>query len=208
VKDTRARRTSWSRALVVRVSNSFYERFGMNNAEHSTAAGYSDGHVSALGARRSGSALSNMEVIELCRTYGHLVTARSRRVLRDHHLVEDVVQNVFVKLMRHGSAVRNARSKLAYLYAVTDRCCLDVLHRWRRDAEVDSALCGDEPSEVVDHRAAATRLLKLLDPLERIIALELADGLTQEEIAHRLGKSRQTVNKKVSLIRRLAEETR
>jgi RNA polymerase sigma factor (sigma-70 family) len=162
-------------------------------------------------AAASSSQLSNMELIELCRTYGYLVQVRSRRVLRNHHLCEDVVQNVFVKLMRHGAGIREARSKLAYLYAITDRCCIDVLRSWRRDRgllqrEAVEADTGEAPAAPYEQRDALCRLLDLLEPFDRLVALELSDGLTQEEIAQRLSCSRQTVNKKVGAIRRLLQE--
>lgn len=152
--------------------------------------------------------LSNLEVTQLYRDYGSLVLRRSRAALRDRQLARDIVQNVFVKLIRHGSGVRDAQSKLGYIYAIADRCCVDVLRRGRRERSLATALEFSDrqqnlPFEQLDVLA---RLLEQLEAFERVIAIQLYDGLTQREISQRLGRSRQTINKRVARIRRIARE--
>ena len=154
-------------------------------------------------------ALSALEVEELYARYGHLVLRRSRGILRHETLAHDALQTVFVKVIRHGSALRDVESKLGWLYTVTDHCCIDIIKRRRRDFSVENAAssCSSQPPPPVEARSTLNTLLGKLQPRERIVALLLyGDGLTQQEISERLGWSRQTVNKKAQLIRRIAFE--
>src|SRR4051794_12439675 len=73
--------------------------------------------------------LTNDEVAEIFRRYGHLVLRHCKALLRDPSMAEDVLQEVFVKLIRHGGAYRGADSKLRWLYRVADNCCFDA---WKR----------------------------------------------------------------------------
>lgn len=155
------------------------------------------------------SALSNREVEEFYARYGHLVLRRSRGILRHETLAHDALQTVFLKVLRRGSALREAESKLAWLYTVTDRCCIDILKRSRRDSSLADEASGgsSQPPPPIEARSTLTALMDRLEPRERIIALLLyGDGLTQDEISERLGWSRQTVNKKAKLIRQMARE--
>jgi RNA polymerase sigma factor (sigma-70 family) len=166
----------------------------------------------ASGARNGSlepGALSKLEVEELYARYGHLVLRRSRGILRHETLAHDALQTVFLKVIRHGSALREVESKLGWLYTVTDHCCIDIIKRRRRafSVENDASSGSSQPPPPVEARSTLNTLMRKLQPRERIVALLLyGDGLTQEEISERLGWSRQTVNKKAQLIRRIARE--
>lgn len=154
-------------------------------------------------------ALSKIEVEELYARYGHLVLRRSRSILRHETLAHDALQTVFLKVIRQGSALRDVESKLAWLYTVTDHCCIDLMKRRRRDFSFENDPSGgrSQPPPPVEARSTLNTLLGKLQPRERIVALLLyGDGLTQEEVSERLGWSRQTVNKKAQLIRQIALE--
>jgi RNA polymerase sigma-70 factor (ECF subfamily) len=154
-------------------------------------------------------ALSKLEVEELYARYGHLVLRRSRSMLRHETLAQDALQTVFLKVIRHGAALREVESKLGWLYTVTDNCCVDLMKRRRRDFSLEDQPLSDraQPPPAVEARSTLSTLLAKLQPRERIVALLLyGDGLTQEEVSERLGWSRQTVNKKARLIRQIAEE--
>src|SRR5690242_10060674 len=79
--------------------------------------------------------LSNLEVGEIYRKYGHLVLRRCEVVTRQPALAQDALQEVFVKVMRYGSELRTAEAPLRWLYRVADRCCFDLLSRTKRRAE-------------------------------------------------------------------------
>ena len=154
--------------------------------------------------------LATQEVLEVYRDYGHLVRRRCQIVLRDQHLADDALQEVFIKIMRYGAELRGADSKLRWLYRVADHCCFDVLRRQRWGKEAPSAeqgldRPGPSPGAQFEDRDAVLRLLRQLDDKMRTIAvLAFVDGLSQEEIAKETGWSRQTVNKKLQQIRQRA----
>jgi len=152
--------------------------------------------------------------------YGALVFSVSLRVLHDHHLAEDVVQEVFHRLWRQPTSFDPVRGRFAsWMMSVTRNRALDELRRRNRrfrseerdenperefvdgdrfdDPEVGVALA--EMRTVV--RAALTRL-----PAAQREAIELAyfGGLTQQEIAERTGDPLGTVKTRIRLgMRRL-----
>lgn len=161
------------------------------------------------GSDGSPSGFSSREVAELYERYGYLLWKRSHAILRAEELADDALQDVFLKVMRHGASLRSADSKLAWLYTVTERCCLDIIKRRARglgpiDAVEDPAAVSSSPAEGRDF---LTRLLGGLAPVDRVLAILLfGEGCTQQEAAQRLGWSRQTINKKAKVIRARADE--
>lgn len=165
--------------------------------------------------------LTNAEVAEVYEKYGLLIWKRSRAVLRNEEWADDALQDVFVKVMRHGASLRTADSRLAWLYTVTDRCCIDISRHRRRglvhDAALDDVVLSNSRAAgvgaasqapcPVEARNFLARLLARLAPMERRLAvLMFGEGCTQTEAARRLGWSRQTTNKKAKLIRQRADE--
>lgn len=150
--------------------------------------------------------LSDLEVGEIYRTYGHLLLRRCRLRTRDDGAAQDALQEAFLKIMKHGGAYLAAESRLGWLYRVVDNCCYDGFAR-RREAPV-------APDEL-DHRAGpdgrqassfarvdVERAFRRLRESERAVAvLAFVDGMDQGQIAREVGSSRQTVNKKLGAIR-------
>ena len=136
-------------------------------------------------------------------TYGHLVLRRCRRLLRDPTAAEDASQEVFLRLWRYGHAFHLADSKVAWLYRVADRCCLDRLAR-RRELSLDAApepQTPDRAAALEDGELVLRYLARFDDALRQIAIYHFLDELTQGEIAAQTGWSRQTVNKKISVLR-------
>jgi len=149
-------------------------------------------------------ALTNGEVADIFRRYGHLLLRRCRFMMRDPAAAEDVLQETFVKIMRHGAAYRGADAKLSWLYRVADNCCFDALKK-RRDRPPPLPLDGElEPRAhpTIDERLRVAGALDRLPLRERQVAvLAFVDGLTQDQIATEIGWSRQTINRKLKEIR-------
>lgn len=161
------------------------------------------------GSSQSGQ-LTNLEVGELYRRYGHLVLRRCRIVLRDDGLADDALQEVFVKVMRYGVSIRDAESPLRWLYRASDRVCFDALGKRKRRSEVsDGALAepaGPHPDGRAEARDTVMNFLRQLNNKHRAVAvLAYVDGLDQGSIATELGTSRQSVNKVIKKIRERAE---
>ncbi len=156
-----------------------------------------------------GRGLSNSEVAEVYRRYGHLMLRRCRVVLRNVALAHDALQDAFIKIIRYGAELQNVDAKLRWLYRVADRCCFDVLSRRERLEEdfkpvVDTGL--PHPAVRLEVRDSVMSFLDRLEDRERTVAvLHFVDGCKQGEIAEEMGWSRQTVNKKLQAIRQMAE---
>jgi RNA polymerase sigma factor (sigma-70 family) len=148
--------------------------------------------------------LSNADVAEIFRRYGHLLLRRCRFVMRDSTAAEDVLQEVFVKIMKHGGGYALADAKLRWLYRVTDNCCFDALKRQR---DRGSPVPLEERHEPTRHPALDDRLRvagalgRLPDRERQVAVLAFVDGLTQDQIATEIGWSRQTINRKLKEIR-------
>lgn len=151
------------------------------------------------------------ELTELYRRYGYALHRRCRVLLRDDAAADDVLQEVFVKLMRAGAGVRDAEAPLRFLQKVADNACFDWMRKRRtaRTEPMDDGPAEDVPAPPgVDHeaRSLALRVLARLDDAEQSLAvMAYVDGLTQSEIARELGVTQPAVNKKLQKIREHAE---
>lgn len=157
--------------------------------------------------------MTHDEIADAYRQYGHLVLRRCKRILRREDAAEDALQEVFVRLWRYGDAYRVAESKVAWLYRVSDRCCFDLLARYRArdetsfDASHLGAVEGDARA-VEDREIVLMFLERFDDRLKEVAVLHYLDEMTQEEIAEATGWSRQTVVKKLAILAERAHKLR
>jgi RNA polymerase sigma-70 factor (ECF subfamily) len=155
--------------------------------------------------------LTEDEVADAYRRYGHLVRLRCQRILRHDAAVEDALQEVYVRLWRYGESFRQAESRLGWLYRVAERCAFDQLAK-RRGAERSTAAAAscheasDRQARALEDAEVVMQFLGELDDRLRQVAVHhYLDEMTQEEIASATGWSRQTIVKKLAF---LADEAR
>ncbi len=112
---------------------------------------------------------------------------------------DDVVQEVFLRVMRHLPSLRDADRIEAWLFQIARNTLLDAIRaRQRRDSRTDT-LEIDLPAEAEteDVHAAEAELApcltpmvaRLAEPYRQAIELTTVHGLTQTEAAKRLGVS-------------------
>lgn len=160
--------------------------------------------------------LTKEELAESYRRFGALVLRRCRRNLRGHDDAQDAQQEVFLKLWRYGAGYREAASQVAFLYRITDRCCLDALERRGvrneaplEEASVESIPVSPSAAAAVEHRELAWQFLARFDDrVQKVAVLHYLDGATQEEMAAATGWSRPTIFGKLRLLRRRAAALR
>jgi len=156
-------------------------------------------------------ALGTEEVAAAYRQYARQVLRRCRRILRHQHAAEDVVQEVFLRLWRYGESFRHAECKLGWLYRVADRCCFDELRRQRgqRELPVEDEDGQQAASSAPEDREVILRFLGRFDErVKQVAILHYVDEMTQDEIAAVTGWSRQTIHKKLTMLRERASALR
>jgi RNA polymerase sigma-70 factor, ECF subfamily len=135
-----------------------------------------------------------------------------RRVLRDPEAAAEVLQEVFWQVWREAPQYDAGRgSPEAWLVMRAKTRAIDRLRSMRRRdrtfvAPVDESVArsSEEPAEnpavvAEDRTLVQTALAQLPEPQRRVIELAFFDGLTQSEIAARLGEPLGTVKTRARL---------
>jgi RNA polymerase sigma-70 factor (ECF subfamily) len=153
-----------------------------------------------------------LDIDQLYRRYGPLVLRRIRGFFRDPAEAEDVLQEVFVRVIENMDSFRGSSRPSTWLYSVTTRHCLNRL----RDSKRRRELLDEHGSTMgwgasVGEAQQPTRLLlkqlwRELDPelLEVAVYYEV-DGMSHGQIAELTGVSRRTVGNRLA---QLAERAR
>ena len=143
--------------------------------------------------------------------YAGLAYGLALRILRDPTEAEDVVQEVFVQAWRQASRYDPGRgSPEAWVCTMARTRALDQLRRRaaRREepAEADQPAAA-RPAATVEALAVRKALLSLSDDQRRALELAYYEGLTQSEIARRLGEPLGTIKTRIrTAMIRLREE--
>ena len=153
--------------------------------------------------------------------YSRTVFGVGLKILGDHSLAEELVQEVFLKVWRSSSTFDPSRGSFStWLYRVTRSVALDLYrkraHRIRpvTDGDAHIATSRDSsagPQEVVDESWLSWRVSRALEALDaphrEVIDLAYFGGLSQREISERTGMPLGTVKTRTtSAYKRLRKE--
>lgn len=138
----------------------------------------------------------------LFKTYFKGLHGYACTLLRDTHLAEEIVQNVFVRLYEKSARVRIETTLEGYLYRSVYNECLNhrkhekVRSVYRAHAARQPEQFSPEPGGGT-HRALEEKLRKALEELPEhcrtVFQLSRFEGLKYQEIARHLGISVKTV---------------
>jgi len=132
------------------------------------------------------------------------------RRTRDHHVAEELTQQVFADAA--GAVSRGAlpRSTRAWLYTVAARRLVDELRRRRRDARVVDRLLAEPAARVDEPVPSLVEALDALGDRERLlVVMRVVEGRTYREIASALGCSEAAGKMRLSrALGRLRDELR
>ena len=140
-------------------------------------------------------------ISELYDRYSRTVYGVGLKILGERSSVEELVQDVFLKVWRSSHTFDPSRSSFStWLYRVTRSCALDLYRkrasRVRQVPDGDLHIAAardpsDGPQEIVDESRLSwrvSRALQVLDaPHREVIALAYFGGLSQREISERTG---------------------
>jgi RNA polymerase sigma-70 factor (ECF subfamily) len=142
--------------------------------------------------------------------FDEVVRAREGQVLRTAYRMlgnwadaEDVAQEVFFRLHRHGMDFANDAVVGSWLYRVTVNLCIDRTRRRRPSEELRELPAGGPTPEAAAERGQQKRrlmaALAMLPPRERAaIVLREIEGSTTAEVAAALGTAEVTIRSQVA----------
>jgi RNA polymerase sigma-70 factor (ECF subfamily) len=130
--------------------------------------------------------------------YAGQVYGYARSIVRNDHDAEDVVQQVFTRML---TAIESYEQRTApfegWLLRITHNMAIDHLRRRARTCEEPEALAGagDDSGETSHLRAVIRDALAALPAVQReIVVLRHVGGFSPGEIAVRMGRSEDSIH--------------
>ncbi|MCS6840822.1 MAG: sigma-70 family RNA polymerase sigma factor [Roseiflexus sp.] len=147
--------------------------------------------------------------------YSSVVYRMALRMLKNHELAEEVVQEVFWRVWRRSASFDGERGRVAqWLFGIAHNLCIDELRRMRARPtqiyeDVDHPVIqqlADEQTDVPETAWALEQQRVIRDALDHLPeaqrqAVELAyfGGLSHQEIANKLNRPLGTIKTRVRL---------
>lgn len=137
------------------------------------------------------------------------------RAYLHHHLrssadVDDVLQDVFIRVHRHASALGSEAHLAGWIFAVARSALVDFQRRRHRPLAVPMPEEGDDEAELTEHAGIAAGLREFVDSLPdgyaRAVTLVDLEGLSLKDAAHRLGLSLSGAKSRVQRGRRMVRD--
>jgi RNA polymerase sigma-70 factor (family 1) len=123
---------------------------------------------------------------------------------KSHHLSEELVQELFIKLWEGRSKLVGVKNPDAYIFSMAAHALLNHWRKVSRDADMRSRLWQDlchfnslteDAVAYKESQSIIQAAVELLPPQrKKIYLMSRAEGLSHEEIARMLSLSRSTVN--------------
>ena len=132
-------------------------------------------------------------VRELYKQYGGAITTVARSIVYSPQLVEEVVQQTFLKAWRSADSFDETREIAPWLYTIARRSAIDALRRERDpmsdiDAVAHQLTSSDPEFDEVYEAFEVRRAVDALPTEERdVVELSHNVGLSHREIGERLG---------------------
>lgn len=142
--------------------------------------------------------LSALDIEAAYRAHGHLVLRRAKALLGDESEAQEVLQEVFITLLREPEVYGGRAAMTTWLYRVTTNMCLNRMRndktRQRLLDEHVAPAVHEAHQESADTLAAARQFLdRMPEDLARVTIFYSVDGMTHQEIAEVMGCSRRQV---------------
>jgi len=137
------------------------------------------------------------EFEELFREHSQMLYRTAYSLLDNAADAEDVLQTLFLRLLRNGLPSGSQKNVRGYLYRAAVNLSLDTIRSRKRHEHTDDADRVEAPSETVDsdsleetHRRLADALVELNPEAAQILVLKYVHSYKDADIAKVLGTSR------------------
>ena len=154
-----------------------------------------------------------MDIEGWYRAHGPMVYRRCRKLLGNEAQARDVMQDVFVELLRRKGDLDDRAPAALLLTIATNLCLNQIRNTARRKTEtrgdVLSRIADYDATGVAENRALSLNLLRKLferqaDSTRLIAVMHFVDEMTWEEVARETGLSVSGVRKRVARLTREA----
>jgi RNA polymerase sigma-70 factor (ECF subfamily) len=144
---------------------------------------------------------------ELYRAFGHIVLRRATTLLGNAEDARDVLQQVFLALVKDPHRFRGDSSISTYLYRATTTVCLQLIRNGKTRSTLLATQVAPAQSEAIDATAETLAVVRQLvvdlpDDLAHVVIGQFVDGLTHEELADQLGCTRRHIGNLIEAARR------
>lgn len=117
-------------------------------------------------------------------------------ILQDYHLSEDILQDTYVKFLKHKNKVKVDGNILSYLLQISKNLSLNYVNKHKKVVNIDNIIFKYEEQyqEEFEELKLVKDMKKILNENEfQIVILKIINELTNNEIAQLLNKPLGTV---------------
>ena len=143
--------------------------------------------------------------------YFHQMCLFAKKTVTDNHLVENIVSDCFIKLWENKKKIEIKTSLKSYLYRMLRNQIIDHYRGKQEIMELTNDVPDIADELVFDEQQRYAKLYRVIAklPAQRKQVLELAvfESLTYQQIADKLGISRNTVKTQISRAYRFLKES-
>ncbi|ACY15616.1 RNA polymerase sigma factor [Haliangium ochraceum] len=142
--------------------------------------------------------LTPADIERAYRSHGHLVLRRAQVLLGNEAEAQEVLQEIFMALLRDPASFGGRAAMTTWLYRVTTNRCLNRMRNSKtRQRLLDEQMgpeLGEPRQDSADTWTVARQFLdRMPDELAQVLVLHAVDGMTHKEISDVLGCSRRQV---------------
>ena len=117
-------------------------------------------------------------------------------ILQDYHLSEDILQDTYIKFLKHNKKVKVDGNILSYLLEISKNLSLNYVNKHKKVVNIDNIVFKYEEQyqEKFEELKLVKDMKKILNENEfQIVILKIINELTNNEIAQLLNKPLGTV---------------
>jgi len=156
--------------------------------------------------RKAEQPIEHHSIAELYRKYGPAVLRRAQVLLRNQAAAEDMLQEVFLRVINNYQQFRGEASPMTWLYRITTNLCLNWLRDHVRRNEILAEHLQSQKTDETQSSESTVILLQLLErlpaQLKEIAVYTYIDNMNQDEIAGVIGTSRRTIGNRLDSLQK------